>query len=353
MNISFPHLGFYHIPIKTLLSTLFPEAAVTPPPPITRRTLELGARHSPDFVCAPFKYNLGNFIEALENGADTLFSAGGGCRFGFYGGLIEQILRDLGYRFTFVSLFNADGLKIGRIRREVKRLGGRAGYPGLAHALLLAFASVALMDEVDIYVRQNAAFEVERGAFDRVRAAFLQDLASVRSFSALRKTDRVYAGRFLSLAVRRPQKALRVGLVGELFDLMEPFANRFIERELINNGISVSRFVNASYLLNQPKSLERKTVKAASPYLTHAIGADGTFSVAKTHRLARGGFDGIIHIKPFGCTPEVNAMPALQNISRDCGIPVAHFSFDAHCADSAVKTRVEAFCDMLKMRKGL
>ena len=65
--ISFPHMANYHIPIERLIYFMFGEKCVVlPPPPITKKTLELGSAHSPDFVCVPFKYNLGNFIESLE-----------------------------------------------------------------------------------------------------------------------------------------------------------------------------------------------------------------------------------------------------------------------------------------------
>ncbi|MCL2367478.1 MAG: hypothetical protein FWC72_00635, partial [Oscillospiraceae bacterium] len=102
--ISFPHMGDYHRPIRRLLEYLFPEAQVRPPPPITKETAALGARHSPDFICEPFKYNMGNFIQALEGGANRLFQTGTGCRYGYYGELQEQILRDLGYDFDFICL---------------------------------------------------------------------------------------------------------------------------------------------------------------------------------------------------------------------------------------------------------
>ena len=58
------------------------------------------------FVCVPFKYNLGNYIEALESGANVLIQAGGGCRYGYYAEVQEQILRDLGYKFEFVKLMS-------------------------------------------------------------------------------------------------------------------------------------------------------------------------------------------------------------------------------------------------------
>ena len=96
--ISFPHLGYYHIVFKYFLSNAC-RCDVVVPPVSTKRTIELGAKYSPDFVCVPFKYNLGNYIEALEKGANVLLQAGGGCRYGYYAELEEKILIDLGYDF--------------------------------------------------------------------------------------------------------------------------------------------------------------------------------------------------------------------------------------------------------------
>ena len=89
------------------------------PPPITRRTLELGAQHSPEFVCVPFKYNLGNFIEVLDAGAEVLIQAGGGCRFSYYGEVQETILRSLGYEFGFVQI--SSSLDIPKVVKFVRQ----------------------------------------------------------------------------------------------------------------------------------------------------------------------------------------------------------------------------------------
>lgn len=101
--ISFPHLGDYYIPIRFLLKKLTKHQVIESPP-ITKKTIELGTKFSPEFVCIPFKYNLGNFIEALENGATIILQAGGGCRYGYYAEVQEKILKDLGYDFQFLSL---------------------------------------------------------------------------------------------------------------------------------------------------------------------------------------------------------------------------------------------------------
>ena len=92
--ITFPHMGDYYIPINYLIKKITKQKVIIPPP-ITKKTIELGSRYSPDYVCAPFKYNLGNYLESIELGANILLQAGGGCRYGYYAELQEQILKDL------------------------------------------------------------------------------------------------------------------------------------------------------------------------------------------------------------------------------------------------------------------
>ena len=75
-KVTFPHMGHYFIAFEPLAKIFGDEIIM--PPPITKRTLELGAKHSPESACIPFKYNLGNYLEALELGANVLVQAGGG-----------------------------------------------------------------------------------------------------------------------------------------------------------------------------------------------------------------------------------------------------------------------------------
>ena len=91
-------------------------------------------------------------------------------------------------------------------------------------------------------------------------------------------------------------------------------------------------------------------MRRAKGYVKYYLGADGTHSVAVCRSLAKK-CDGIIHVKPFGCMPEINAMPALMNISADFKIPVLFFSFDAQTSETGVKTRLEAFYDMIKIKR--
>ena len=102
IKASFPHMGDYYVPAKFLLTHIFPNIEVEPAPPITSKTIEIGSKYSPDFVCTPFKYTLGSMIESLEKGANVLIQAGGGCRYGYYSELQIQILKDFNYSFQYI-----------------------------------------------------------------------------------------------------------------------------------------------------------------------------------------------------------------------------------------------------------
>jgi len=105
-RVAFPLMGDYGIPATYLFKHIM-SCEIMDIPPITNKTVELGVKNSPDFICTPFKYTLGTLIECLDNGANILIQLGGGCRYGYYANLQEKILKDLGYDFKMYNLVTA------------------------------------------------------------------------------------------------------------------------------------------------------------------------------------------------------------------------------------------------------
>ena len=91
--IAFPQMGNYSIPINYFLRHTV-HSKIMDSPKITSKTIELGNKYSPEFVCTPFKYTLGTMIECLQKGANVVAQAGGGCRYGYYSELQEEILKE-------------------------------------------------------------------------------------------------------------------------------------------------------------------------------------------------------------------------------------------------------------------
>jgi len=349
-KISFPHMGNYFYAFKPMARLLADEVIM--PPLITKKTLEIGTKYSPESACIPFKYNLGNYIEALDLGANILVQSGGGCRFGYYGEVQEEILKNLGYKFEFLKLVN--DFSIPKIARYIKKNRPKISYFSIYKAILFSYLRIRAIDKIEDYLRKNIGFEKNNGEFEKKLKLFLQEMDKTENIDELRKVEKKYLEIFKNIPINKPQNPIRVGVIGELYVLMEPFSNFNIEKELGKRGIEVHRFCTVSSILHDVFSFGLRTrnfLKLANPYLKYDIGAHGTESVGLANKLRKQGFDGIIHIKPFGCMPEVNAMSALHRIGKEYKFPILYFSFDSQTSEIGVKTRIEAFYDMLIMKR--
>ena len=349
--ISFPHLGDYYIPIKFLLTKLT-NYRVMAAPPITKKTIELGSKYSPDFVCVPFKYNLGNFIEALEQGANVLIQAGGGCRYGYYAEVQEKILKDLGYDFELYTLVNNDKITPKSIYQTFKKIDKKIPLYKMLYYAPLTILMIRYMDNMDQYIRLNIGFEVEKNSFTNLKKEMLDSFQKCKGYISLTKRYFFYKKKFKKLQVNKPKNCLKVGIIGELYTAMEPFSSYFLEKELASMNIEIKRFTNVSYLLYQKRLQRKKNLRYIEKYCKYTLGADGMDNVYRAKYLIDEGYDGIIHTKPFGCTPEIGAIPIIHKVCQDGKMPIIYFSFDSQTSETGIKTRLEAFYDMLKIKKG-
>lgn len=354
--ISFPHLGNYYVPIFNLLNNTVDKelCEIMVPKKMSTKTLEIGSKVSPDYVCSPFKYNMGNFIESLENGANVLIQAGGGCRYGYYAEVQKQILEDMGYDFKYIQLFSAKKVDLISVYNNFKIFNPKITISKLAYNFLLAIKILTILDDFEDYIRDNFVYQIKSKDFNNIHKEFLKKLMYVKDIHSLNKLKKIYFNKIQNVELisdDEKYKYIKIGIVGELFSSMEPFASLNIENKLAKMGVKTKRYTTATYLLFKKGFAQNKLLSTSKDYISYQFGADGTESIAHTLELIKMGYDGIIHIKPFGCTPEINAMPILQKISIDKNIPIMYITFDSQMSEEGFKTRLEAFYDMIRMRK--
>ncbi|MBN2383082.1 CoA protein activase [bacterium] len=356
MKIAFPHMGTLSIAFMGALRNLNVEVVV--PHRAAKNSDLLGLKHSPEFVCLPFKLNLGNFIEALNNGADTLVMIGGSgpCRLGYYSVVHEQILQRLGYSFDFIRTDNPDQLKsIVQTMREVSGVHSRIR---LVREFYFIMQRLDALDRLDWMAHQTRPYEIERGAVTRLRNTCIELIDQSRNWSELRRVMRAIKQKFQALPQDTSRKIVRIAVLGEIFIVLETVANTHIEEKLgemgalIERGVTIANWFNervhyAPWRRNQTKRAKR----LAQPYLKNNAGGESLLSVGKTVEYARRGFDGIVHLLPLTCMPELIAQVIMDKISRDYRIPVLHLSFDEHVTEMGYNTRLEAFMDMLQRKK--
>ena len=114
----------------------------------------------------PFKYNLGNYIDSLNMGANILVQAGGGCRYGYYAELQEQILKDIGYEFTFINLIKDNHISLIKLYKETKKINKKLNIFKYIYYLLQTALIIITMDKLDKYLRENIGLEKIKGSFE-------------------------------------------------------------------------------------------------------------------------------------------------------------------------------------------
>lgn len=340
----------YYIPAKYLLSHILNHDVIVSPK-ITNKTIELGSKYSPDFVCTPFKYTLGTMIEALDSGANVLIQAGGGCRYGYYSELQEKILKDLGYNFKLINLVTCGKTDVKRIYKSFKKIDSKFSIFKSLYYLLIAKDMICYMDKVDDYIRENIGFEVEKGSFEKLLNEMLEKFNGVKNPISLYILYKKYFKLIKKVKINKPNNCLKVGVIGELYTIMEPFSNYYLEKTLASFNIEIKRFTNVNYLLFNNKREKKKALRNTRVFMKYKLGADASNNIHWTKYLCDKKYDGIIHIKSSFCTPEIGIMPIINKIATSRNVPIIFFSFDSNTSEVGIKTRLEAFYDMLEMRR--
>ncbi|MBP2649729.1 MAG: Protein of unknown function CoA enzyme activase [Firmicutes bacterium] len=354
MLVTFPHMGTLDI----ILKALFRGAGllVLPPPLVTRQTLELGAKYSPETACLPFKIALGNYIQGLSLGADTIITCGGEgpCRLGYYAEVQKNILTGLGYKFDMIAIEP----NIKSVWHVVNELVGIKKWRQLYQAIQLAGAKLAATDSIE---RQSWFYrprEVAVGQVDQLRNNVLQTVDAAIDKAGVASALSKFAGNLAKLVIKPDFQPLRIGLVGEIYVMLDHFANQDLVKKLGQLGAEVygtillGDYVHTHISKNRVARHSYQTVlKLAAPYLGHYIGGHGIDSIGNTIKLGQEGFDGIIQVFPITCMPEVIAKNILPEVSDAIDIPVLSLGFDEHTGTAGMVTRLEAFVDLLTYRR--
>ncbi len=349
-NISFPRYAEYNCAFRYIVEEAL-GARYVMPPALTRRTMELGAKYSPDFVCTPFKTILGSMIEALEAGADTLLMTHGLCRLGYYGELLEQILRDLGYRFDFINLSDYDMSRKKEYLRIIKRFAPKVSPARFLTQFAEGLRMVEYLDEITALYYKSCGFDATGGDCRRVYQRFLTAMYTARSRGDVEAGYRAAKTDLQAVPLRKPLRPLRVGIVGEFYTAMDAFSNLELEQKLADMGVEVHRWMNVTNQFIRYGNGQKNLRVKIRDLCAYDMGPTSTANIWYARECAERGFDGLVHVKSAACTPEIDVMPVLQNISGDYKIPVLYLTYDAQTSDVGLMTRLEAFYDMIDMRK--
>ncbi len=357
MKVTFPHMGNQYVATKVLLEELGVDVVV--PPRCSRDTLEIGVKHSPESICLPLKVNIGNYIESINMGADTIVLTGscGPCRFGYYSILQKELLNEMGYDIDIILLDPPQGDYKTFFNTIFKLTGTKNPYK-IIKALKSAVSVLNAVDDFESTIYYKRPREKIRGSVDKYYDRFHADVRRMYGYNEVIQLIRDAKQNVLKVEEDRTREVVKIGVIGEIYTILEPFVNLNIEKKLgslgveIEKSLMVSRWLNEHLFLNPlGLSSEKETYRAAEPYLKTMIGGHARETIGYAVKYAKEGFDGLIQVYPLNCMPEIVAQAILPTIESDFNIPYLCLIVDEMTGDAGYMTRLEAFVDLLRRRK--
>ncbi|MEE3350055.1 MAG: hypothetical protein VZR09_08450 [Candidatus Gastranaerophilaceae bacterium] len=358
IKVAFPHMGYIYIAWSAALRKIGVEPFI--PPYTSKKTLSLGTKNSPEAICLPYKLIMGNFIEAIEGGADyvAMITSPGCCRLGEYGGGINNALADMGYKANYIEMTLYDGIK--GMFDFLKKVSGKSDYVLFAKAIVLAIRKVFLLDDLQARLSYCRAREKEFGASEKAFKRALKIVDEAMNTRQMNKAKKLAFAEFDKVELDLNREVLHVDITGEIYLVCDKFSNQDIVKELGKMGVETRKSLTVSGFLKDaiiPKLFRKgethlqRANRLAKPYLMRDIGGDALECVSDVAYADQRGVDGIIHISPFTCMPEIMSQNIFPAMRENCDIPILPLIMDEQTGKAGYLTRLEAFVDLMRRRK--
>jgi predicted nucleotide-binding protein (sugar kinase/HSP70/actin superfamily) len=289
-----------------------------------------------------------------------MFNAPGTCRLGNYALMAEAKLRELGYDFEMIIFDMYKGKLVEITRKFGEAIGKKVKFTQVLYAIRLGFAKFNALDIIErklFYIRPR---ELTLSAAEKIYRSGVSAIDSAMSVKDVNNIVNATIDKFNSVKIDQDKEVLKVYLTGEFFVLLDQFTNMEIEKELGLLGVEVERQVMLSdwtnnvllpKLIHKKESHRERSVRVAGQYIKRAIGGDCIESIGDAVYAAQKKIDGVVHIGPFNCNPEIVSQCILPHVSRKENIPVLSLIIDEYQGKAGFVTRLEAFVDLMYRRK--
>ncbi len=343
--VTFANWGNYTIAFKVLFESL--GIRVVLPEKTNPQAILEGAKISPEMFCFPFKVNLGNYLSAIRNGANTIFmvtATGGSCRLRYYAVTQDKILKESGEKVNFIILDQG----VRDIFLKVKKFSQKSIWQ-ILRAAKLCLEMLFFIEKIE----KKAAFlrprEIKKGKTDLVFSEAIKKLEKVKKEKDFKKVQKEILEEFSKIEIQKISNLPKVGIVGEIYTVCDPGVNFEIEKKLGREGIEVHKEITLSYHLSKKfLFVDWRIQRKIKKYLGSTVGGHGRDAIYEMLKYVKKGFDGVIQLLPAFCMPETTVRPILEKIHQETGIPFLSLSFDEEVAEAGIDTRLEAFVDVVK-----
>jgi len=358
MKVTFPHLGNIYLGAKALFDGLGIDYVI--PPLNSKLSLEIGSLQSPEEICMPFKIMIGNYIQAIEKGADTVIILGscGPCRFGEYCEMQMKLFKKLGYNLEFILIDAPKEIGIKELFNRINKISSKSqkAEHEKIRAVYDALKVINIIDDIEAKAHYLAGYEKNKGECKQILNKCRDEALACNNPRKMVKLLVNYKKRISNIEIDSRKNPIKIAIIGEIYTIIDPLSNLFIEDKLMDYGVSTKRILSPSWWIKNtllmPGKLSSGNIrKAAKEYIPLSIGGFSRECIGEAVLAKEEGFHGAIQIFPVGCMPEIVSKSILTTVSKDKNFPIMSLVVDEMTGEAGYITRIEAFVDLLERRQ--
>ncbi|MGQ4873369.1 MAG: acyl-CoA dehydratase activase-related protein [Promethearchaeia archaeon] len=156
----------------------------------------------------------------------------------------------------------------------------------------------------------------------------------------------VRQGKPFKLPPKRKSGGIRLLLLGHAYNLFDTYINLDFQKKLRNEGVEIITIENMpEYIFKKPVIVNRRLRN----YWRH----EEEIMQAIRYFLTKGRdkIDGVIFLISFACGPDSLIAELIMRDMKVVGLPFLQIIMDEHSGEAGLRTRIEAFVDMIKRKK--
>jgi len=335
------------------------------PPKFTDKTREMGRKLGREGFCQPLNNCIGDLYFAIKDGANSVISTAGvdQCRYGFYWANQKIILEDhFGFEIPFFIINHLEPEE--SVINILDKIGSKYTLKHFTRVWHHTMEKINSITDLNRITNKIRAREKTRGETSRLYNKIILDLIGAKTLDETKSIRGDGEEQLRKIEQKSVKLPLRVLLVGEIYEVLEPHANYNIEEYFATLGVEVERSLTyqdlapilspsgeSEYIMN-----ERMLTHYACRFMVQGMAIDGfggygKMTISHAARAKDDGFDGIIHLYSFSCMPDIIAKPFIKKISELDEIPSMSIVVEEIGSRELFYSRLEAFVDLLRAKK--
>lgn len=348
---AFFHLGDTYLAAKVITKNL--DFDFIDLPKTNKESISKGLNVSPEFACFPFKSILGNFICAAELGADLIFFTTGSsitaCQSADFAMVQQYILKKKGYKIDMVTL---NGFRPKEMLSTLRKHKPDLTMKKISEIMVLFTQKFFILEDVDQYYK-HIYFSTNKKKAENFKKKYQKKIDKTNKIVKLYKLKKKIKEKYLKYPLLHNPE-LKIGIIGDIFIVNDDYLNNNIFERIFELGAYAQKGISPKIVISGKFDFKPKNIiksPKVKKYLKHNVGGYSQHTLEQAIKFAEEGFDGLIHIYPFNCMPETVVRSILPKISQDFNIPILYLPIDEQTGDAGFATRIEAFIDLIKLKK--